>query len=228
MGLSRVATDLPDLLRRLSSGEPEDLEAFAEAARPELMRLARRSVHDPALVDDVVQEALLEALASHAALRNPSALRAWLALIVRKQADRATRGTRPTVWLDQVSERPDASDVPERVAERRHDVATIRLGLRLLPDADALLLRLRYFGEWTDAELAALVGAMPGTVRKRIYAARRRLRAALKTPPTSPAHPHLEEFMPELSHLFGRIITSAPKDSANSSSSSRSPRTSTP
>ena len=111
------------------------------------MRLVRRWVHDHALVDDVVQEALLEVLASHAALRDPSALRAWLALIVRKQADRATRRTRPTVWLDQVSEQPDASDAPERVAERRSDVATIRLGLSLLPDADALLLRLRYFGE---------------------------------------------------------------------------------
>ncbi len=209
MGLSRVAIELPDLLRRLSSGEPEDLEAFAEAARPELMHLARRWVHDPTLVEDVVQEALLEALASHAALRHPAALRAWLALIVRKQADRATRGTRPTVWLDQVSEPPDASDDPERIAERRSDVATIRLGLSLLPDADALLLRLRYFGEWTDAELAALVGAMPGTVRKRIHAARRRLRAALKTPPATPTHPLLEESMPDLAQLFGRIITSA-------------------
>jgi RNA polymerase sigma-70 factor (ECF subfamily) len=193
----------------LESGEPDAIEAFAEAARRELMSLARRWVHDPALIEDVVQEALLEALASHAALRDPAALRAWLALIVRKQADRATRRNRPTTWLGQVAELPDASDVPERVAERRNDVATIRLGLSLLPDADALLLRLRYFGEWTDAELAALVGAKPGPVRKRIHAARRRLRAALETAPTTPTHPYLEETMPELSDLFGRVITPA-------------------
>lgn len=221
MGLCPVAADLPDLLRQLESEDVEAAEAFAEAARPELMRIARRWVHDPALVEDVVQEALLEALASHAALRDPGALRTWLALIVRKQADRATRGTRPTVGLGRAGEWADASDVPERVAERRNDVATIRLGLSLVPDADALLLRLRYFGEWTDAELAALVGAMPGTVRKRIHAARRRLRLALETPPTTPTTRLPEESMPELSRLFRRTI--APADVPTAEPSTRTP-----
>lgn len=221
MGLCGVPADLLDLLRKLESGDPADTEAFAESARFELMKLARRLVHDPALVEDVVQEALLEVLASYAALRDPAALRTWLTLIVRKQADRATRRDRPTTWLGQVAELPDGSDVPERVAERRDDVTTIRLGLSLLPDADALLLRLRYFGEWTDAELAALVGAKPGTVRKRIHAARRRLRAALETPPATPTHRYPEEFMPQLSDLFGRIIT--PADVPNGEPAERTP-----
>lgn len=204
-----MPSDLLELLCRLRRGDPGAAEDLADAARPELTRLARARVRDAALVDDVVQEALLEVLATHAALRDPAALRAWLRLIVRKQADRVTRRIRQTSPLNDVIDYVDSADRPERLVERRGDVATIRRGLAVVRDADALLLRLRYFGEWTDAELADLVGAAPGTVRKRIHAARGRLRAALDETAVHSHRPQQEATMPELEQLFGRIVTPA-------------------
>src|SRR5688572_17336857 len=136
--------------------------------------MARSYVRDRALVDDVVQEAMLEVLATQEALRNPAAVRTWHRLIVRKQADRLTRRLRSTEPLH--DEHRWVGDGPEALVERLGDVETIRRALAVVRDSDALLLRLRYVGEWSDADLARLLGITAGAVRKRLHDARRRLR----------------------------------------------------
>ena len=205
-----ASDDVPELMDRLRAGEPGAADALARAVRPEVARLARARLRDASLADDVTQEAHLEVLATFDALRDPRALRAWLRLVVRKHADRATRRVRPTVPLDMSAVAPDPADGPDVVAQRLGDVAMIRLALTVLRDEDALLLRLRYLGEWTDAELAELVGAAPGTVRKRLFDARRRLRAVVEAPPsdgTTTPSPHREEQrMTTFDPLIGRIV----------------------
>lgn len=215
-----VPPEVRDLLCRVPGGDAAAADALARALRPELVRLAGLRLRDRALVEDVAQESLLEVLATCAALREPAATAAWLRLIVRKHADRATRRSRPTASLDAAAGAADVfADGPEALAERRGDVATIRRALRVVRDADALLLRLRYLGEWSDAELAELVGAAPGTVRKRLHDARRRLRAAVEAPPSvRPDHhherpdPHHERKSapmttpPDLPALLGRVV----------------------
>jgi F-type H+-transporting ATPase subunit beta len=56
----------------------------------------------------------------------------------------------------------------------------VRRALQAAPDPDRRLLVLRYAGDWTDGELADLLGVTPGAVRKRLHDARRRLRPALQ------------------------------------------------
>lgn len=204
MGPCSVTSNLVELLCRLRRGEPDAADDLARAVRPELLRIARAYVRDAALAEDVAQEAVLEVLATHHSLREDAAVRAWLRLIVRKQADRATRRLRPLIPVESAGQLPDWVDGPERVVERLGDVAQIRRALAVVRDADALLLRLRYLGEWTDAELAELVGAAPGTVRKRIHDARRRLRAAVNT--SLPSQPNQEATVNELDNLFGRVV----------------------
>jgi RNA polymerase sigma factor (sigma-70 family) len=203
--------DLADLLDRLRSGDPDAADAVAASARPHLEQLTRAYVRDEALREDIVQEALLEVLRTHQALRDPAAVRTWLRLIVRKHADRQTRRQRPTAPLDLIATRGDDADGPERLVERRGDVARIRRALEVAPDADALLLRLRYLGEWSDAELADLLRTSPGTVRKRLFDARRRMRNALSQAPRT-HHPETKTSTKEspamtaITELIGRVV----------------------
>lgn len=181
-----------------------DPEALAAAVRPELLRLTRTYMRDHALAEDVAHEALLEVLSTVAALRNPSSARAWLRLLVRKHADRATRRVRPVLSLDFAVATADPADGPEALVARRSDVAVVRRGLAVVADADALLLRLRYLGEWTDAELGELVGASGGAVRKRLHDARRRLRAAVLSNPPDPSRK--ERPMSNFDEFVGSVV----------------------
>jgi RNA polymerase sigma factor (sigma-70 family) len=173
-----MASELAAAIERFATGvaPPQELVAVAE---PMCRRCASRLV-DPAAVDDVVQESLIELLGSANRLRVPGAADAWLWLIVRKQAERHRRRLQPPLPLDLCAEPPVMSDGPESALLRSEQNMVVRRALEAARDPDRRLLVLRYAGDWSDAELADLLGVTPGAVRKRLHDARRRLRPALK------------------------------------------------
>ncbi|WP_432941022.1 sigma-70 family RNA polymerase sigma factor [Kribbella sp. CA-253562] len=181
------------------------------AARPLMVRWAARLVDDPAIAEDVVQEALIEVHRTVADLREPEAVAAWLHLAVRKHADRHRRRRRPELVLDVDlhGEQESPSSDPADVAEWSEDRALVRRALALAKDSDRLLLMLRYYGGWPEADLAVLLGIRPGAVRKRLYDARRRLRGELAdqssvTPLVAATDPW-EKLMTDVRALLGAM-----------------------
>jgi RNA polymerase sigma factor (sigma-70 family) len=125
---------------------------------------AQRFVDDPAGVDDVVQETIIAVLDRIGELRHPEAFVTWVRLITRSQAARHRRARRPesVTALGELLDLVDPADGPERSAERRLDVAVVRRALGVSSNQDRLLLELRYWGEWTDAELGGCWESAPG------------------------------------------------------------------
>jgi RNA polymerase sigma factor (sigma-70 family) len=165
-------------IKQFVSGEPGSAERVVAAAAPLCHRQAALLVEDAA-IDDVVQESLVELLASARRLRHPDAAEAWVRLIVRKQAERHRRRLRFPLPLDLAAEFPSSIDGPEATLLRSEQDAIVRRALGAARDADRRLLVLRYAGDWGDAELAELLGTTPGAIRKRLSDARRRLRPQL-------------------------------------------------
>lgn len=163
-------------------------EAVVAAGTAVCRRQAARLV-EPAAVDDVVQESLIELLSTAARLRQPEAAEAWLRLIVRKQAERHRRRLRLALPLDLAAEFPAPDDGPEASLVRAESSAAVRRALLAAREVDRRLLVLRYLGDWTDAELADVLKVSPGAVRKRLHDARRRLRPRLE----DLKYPHTEE-----------------------------------
>jgi len=158
--------------------------AFARAT-------ARRMLAIEAWVDDVVQEAFVEAFATLPRLQHPEAFAAWLRLIVRKHADRVTRRS-ATRWSPYVAGTVELD--PQIIVEERELADVVRDALRQARDSDRLLLGLRYYAGWTETEIAKAFATTPGTVKKRLHDARRRLRPALRTftPEEGPSMPSFD------------------------------------
>jgi len=186
-------------------------EAVAAAGAPVCRRHAARLV-EPAAVDDVVQESLVELLATAHRLRQPEAAEAWLRLIVRKQAERHRRRLRLPLPLDLAAEFASAEDGPEASLVRAERDAAVRRALQSAREVDRRLLVLRYVGDWTDAELADLLGVSPGAIRKRLHDARRRLRPHLEH--LNPTTTNPEEEMADAGSIpFGTVV--APSELSN-------------
>lgn len=192
--------ELRTLAAAAAAGDTSARDRLLGASLVPARRAARRLVGDDHTAEDVAQEALAEVLTRIATLREPGAYLGWLRLIVGKHADRHRRRTRPTMVLDLVIEPVADGPDPALAAERGERVERVRQALRVARDADRLLLGLRYYGEWTDTELAELLGISAGAVRKRLYDARARLRPVL-------TDASQEERMPTaIPDLFGHII----------------------
>ena len=138
----------------------------------------------PADVEDVMQETFLAAWRGAHGYRPQGACGGWLWGIARRQAAlllrrRGSAGQAVTAWPDDLAAGRDAARpgrdraAPGRPRGRRRDP-----GPAGSPDREVW--RLMYEQDRPVAEVAALLGVPPGTVKSRAHRARRLLRAALR------------------------------------------------
>jgi RNA polymerase sigma-70 factor (ECF subfamily) len=161
-----------------SRGAP--LSPFDELILPHLdgaYNLARFLTRDPALSDDVVQDAMLRAFRAFDQFRGESP-RAWLFAIVRNCCRSAMTmqhaSTLRLVRDGEAGDLPspeasmDSADDPEQAMIRRSDVAMIREKVEALPEPFREALVLRDLEELSYKEIAEVTGVAIGTVMSRI------------------------------------------------------------
>lgn len=157
-----------------------DFQELAATHLESAYNLARWLVRDPALADDVVQDAMLRALRYYHGFRGENA-RAWLLQIVRNVA--LTRLKRTGAELP--ASEPDAAslsqvaevahDGPETALMRQDDQRLLHELLAGLPVELRECLILREIEELSYKEIARIVDAPIGTVMSRLWRGRKLL-----------------------------------------------------
>jgi RNA polymerase sigma factor (sigma-70 family) len=125
-------------------------------------------------------------------LREPAAFVVWLRWLLVKHSDRVARRRR--VHLLPLGELPEiaaTSRDPLAVIEAREIQRLVRSALATLPEAQRRVAILFYLSQHPQADIAAMLGIPLGTVKKRLYDARRRLRAVLDQPVEALGAPQL-------------------------------------
>lgn len=166
---------LDDYLVLLAQGGSH--EAFARlAARwtPKLLAFAARSLGTAEAAKDVVQDTWEAGLRGLARLDDPARFRAWIyAIAARKCAD-ALRGKYRDVRIAESAEAmSETSADVERQSNDRLDVAA---ALRRLPQEQRIAASLFFGEDMSVAEIAVITAVPPGTVKSRLFAARKALR----------------------------------------------------
>ena len=147
--------------------------------------LAHRIVGDPGVAEDVTQEAFLSLWRSGArydAARG--SVRSWMLGIVRNRAIDALRraaGPAPKLDLDDeaVLDSQASEELTESEAIRRDTSRRLRGVLSELPREQSEVIGLAYFGGFTHAEIAEMLGMPPGTVKGRMRLGLEKVRAGL-------------------------------------------------
>jgi RNA polymerase sigma-70 factor (ECF subfamily) len=161
------------------AGTAEDRrDEFARLAGPELspsFRLAARILGDAHEAEDAVSEAVLRAWDGFEGLRDRDRFGPWLARIVVNVC-RNSLARRRVVRIGPLGDlEPQAADPFEGGLARD---AVGRAIDRLSPD-QRIAIVLRYWNDLSVDEIARLTGVPSGTVKWRLHAACRRLRAEL-------------------------------------------------
>lgn len=137
-------------------------------------RYVRFRIADPADAEDVLQEVYSAAVAACPTLRDPDRFKPWLIGIARNKC------------MDHLRRKYRRSEVPLEHAEaipvlpafaRSHDSPVLDT-LESLSPQDQTILRLCYFQQLPQQQIAHRLGLPLGTVKSRLHAARSRFRAA--------------------------------------------------
>jgi RNA polymerase sigma-70 factor (ECF subfamily) len=146
-------------------------------------RVARGVLRNTADAEDVAQEALLRAYRRFDRLRDRGRFRAWLVRIAFRLAlDRARatqrRELRETEWAQ--PKRSPAPRTAEDLAASREFHAHFERAVEALPEKLRLVLLLSAMEDYSLEEVAAILGVPLGTVKSRLFVARRKLAEKLR------------------------------------------------
>jgi len=158
-------------------GSREAFERLAVRWTPRLAAHVARSLGSTEAAKDVVQETWLGAVRSLHTLDDPARFAAWLYAIAGRKCADALRGKYRRVRLEAEAAQRAALDEAGSAGETDRR-AILAEALQRLPREQAIAASL-YFGEGMSvAEIAEATGARQGTVKSRLFAARKALRAA--------------------------------------------------
>ncbi|MBT2451044.1 sigma-70 family RNA polymerase sigma factor [Streptomyces sp. ISL-43] len=171
-----------------AAGDEDCVAAVYRRWRPLVHALARRSLGDEREAEDVTQQVFLAAWRGRRGYRpGPGGFGAWLTGITRhKVADALEARTRRARVAEAArvcaQVRSEAQSGPERAVER-----VLVLGeLARLPSAQQRVLRLAFFADLTQSQIADRTGLPLGTVKSHMRRALHVLRQSLEAGPPPP------------------------------------------
>lgn len=177
------------VIRRVQRGDASAFEYLVAAYEKNVYNLALRMTGSPEDAEDMAQEAFLKAYSSLGSFRGDSKFSVWLYRIVsnvcldflRKQ--KKTQSFSLSMEDDDGEEAelelPDLSSLPEEELEKKLTREAVRRGLAQLPEDARQILLLREIQGLSYEEIGETLGLEPGTVKSRIFRARKKLCAFL-------------------------------------------------
>jgi RNA polymerase sigma-70 factor (ECF subfamily) len=154
-----------------------DWSSIVREHGPMAFDAAWRVLGHAADAEDVVQEAMLDALRLHE--REP--VSNWGGLLrqlaVRRAIDRLRQRRESVAAGEPLAPR---SDQPDAAVAERELALRLRSALAQLPDREAMVFSLRYFGEMAGADIASTLGMTTEGVAVTLHRARDRLKRLLE------------------------------------------------
>ena len=177
-----------EIIRSVLRGNVNDFEKLVTAYEKNVYNIALRMVGDPEDAADMTQETFIKAYRALSGFRGDSKFSSWLYRIASNVCldFLRSRSRHPQVSLSTVDEDdratfelPDMRQNPEEQLMKKLGMEAVRRGLEQLPEQQRQILVLRELGGLSYAELAQTLGLEEGTVKSRIFRARKRLCALL-------------------------------------------------
>lgn len=175
--------ELADSVPRLLVADVHDMDQEFEARLRDSSTLAIRVAFSVLRhrqdAEDVAQEAFARAYRRFAQLRDRDAFRGWLVRMTWRLALDHRRGDKRRVAREQVP--PDVPPVPtgEQLVIESDRARRLWNAIDQLPDVLRLTLVLASIQEHSIKEVAALTGAPEGTVKSRVFDAKKLLKEML-------------------------------------------------
>ena len=175
-----------EIVNRVISGDTEAFEALVLEHQNKVYSLALRMVGNEEDARDMAQEAFIRAYGSLAGFRGDSKFSVWLYRLTSNICidflrSRGKNRTVSTTWAGDDGEDageleiPDETWSPESQLERSLTRESVRRGLESLSPQYREILLLREINGLSYAEIAGALSLEEGTVKSRIFRARKKL-----------------------------------------------------
>lgn len=158
-----------------------DTAAFAglyELYARDLYRFALYYMRNPYNAEDAVQDAVLQAFRSIAALRKDDSFRSWLFKILSNVCKRKLVNEQAHISDFSVEETPDLA-CDENASEALSSAIAVRDAIGSLPEEERQIVLLSVTGGYRSGEIAQMLGMNAATVRSKLSRSLAKMRTLL-------------------------------------------------
>ena len=172
----------PDLIERLRQGETQAIAEAYDAHHHAVRAFATRLLGDGAAAEDLVHDVFIQLPKVIGRYRRASALRTFLIGVAVNHARHHVRAStrRRSAASKLASQPPRESIDPEQEAQRVELAKALERAITKLPLRQRVAFVLCEIEDRTSGEAAEIVNVSEGTIRSRLFHAKRKLRASLE------------------------------------------------
>ncbi len=169
------------LVRRLQQGDSTAFDELYMRYRDEALRTASLITGSRADGEDVVQEAFVQCYQMIGQLRDPARFKAWLFKLLTRAAWKycRKRGREEPVaeFFDDAKQAGESALSAVLRTEQSRELFT---AVQDLDEKQRAVIVLYYFNDLAVRDIARVLGCREGTVKSRLFAARRNLQKAME------------------------------------------------
>lgn len=165
-----------ELLLRIRAGDRLALKTLYGRHHVKIFRFATRLLRSESSAEDVVSEVFVDVWRNATNFEGRSEASTWLLGIARNKAYSMLRRRKMSeLDEDAAAEIEDVADTPETALQKKDKGERLRRCLAQLSAPHREVVDLVYYHDKTIEEVAKIVGAPEGTVKTRMFHARKRL-----------------------------------------------------
>ncbi|MAC79987.1 MAG: RNA polymerase [Rhodobacteraceae bacterium] len=169
-----------DLVARIGQGDRRAMKELYERHQAGMFRFVQSRLGDAFEAADVMQETFLEVWRTATRFQGKSSVKTWLYGIARNKAVDRVRKAQRTSLRDTVDDTiADDSPSPQAVMEAANDAARVKACMDKLPDAQKNAIRLTFYEDLSYPEASEVEGVPVGTIKTRIFHAKKLLMRCL-------------------------------------------------
>lgn len=170
-----------ELVRQMQQGNTDAFDQIFELYKNKLFRMAYLISGNYADSEDIVQETFVKCYCSCKNLKDCSSFSSWLYRILTRIAWRYGKKHRREEPVEDLYENgePESSEIPLELILKNEEQSQIYSAIQCLEQKQRTVIILYYFNQLSTKEISRVMGCMEGTVKSRLYTARKNLEHSL-------------------------------------------------
>jgi RNA polymerase sigma-70 factor, ECF subfamily len=169
------------LMARIAAADKPALRSFFLRHQTRIFRYIQRMVRNEAVAEELTNEVFLDVWLHAKSYEGRASVVTWLLTLAHNRTISALRKRRDEAWNeDEAKEIPDDVDSAEVVLQKQNKGRLLRQCLAALAPDQREIMDLVYYHERSIAEVSAILGLPEGTVKTKMFNARKRLSELLR------------------------------------------------
>lgn len=170
--------DEKELIMRIQSGDMNAFGQLFEKYKNEAFKYSYLIIGNKHISEDIVQEAFINCYTQIKSLKNQEQFKSWFFKMLTRIAWRYSKKEKKSIPVDNIFEKADDEKNDESINQyiRKEQADILHEEIEKLDIKQKTVIILYYFNDLTVKEIANIMGCFEGTVKSRLYSARRKLK----------------------------------------------------